>query len=235
VQAILPCTPDNRPGGRGYGGRMPNLLHLDSSADLGASRSRAITAAFAAAWRSLGDDHTVTRRDLHADPLPHLADAALHWPPRLRPAGASPDPAAEALQQELIAELVASDVVLVGAPLYNYTVPSTLKAWIDNVHLPSVTAPLDGDDQQPMAGRPAVVVTSRGGAYDAGTPTAGWDHAVPVLQQVLGGALGMAVEVITTDLTLSELLAMPAEARERSEQELASALTAAGDAARRLG
>lgn len=214
---------------------MPHLLHLDSSADLESSRSRAISAAFADTWRSLGDDHTVTRRDLHRDPLPHLGDPALHWPPRLRAPGASPDPAAEALQAELIHELVAADVVVIGAPLYNYTVPSTLKAWIDNIHLPAVTAPFDGDDQQPMLGRTAVIATARGGVYDPGTPTEGFDHATPVLEIILGTTLGMTVETIATNLTLSRHLSMDDAARERSDRELAEALDAARASARRLG
>jgi FMN-dependent NADH-azoreductase len=115
---------------------MPHLLHLDSSADVERSRSRAITATFAAAWREHGAGHSVSYRDLHRDPLPHLADAALHWPPRLRPDGAAPPAAAEALQQELIEELTSADVLLVGAPLYNYSLPSSLKAWIDHIHVP---------------------------------------------------------------------------------------------------
>ncbi|HVT67759.1 MAG TPA: NAD(P)H-dependent oxidoreductase, partial [Trebonia sp.] len=144
---------------------MPHLLHLDSAAAMKNSRSREITATFADTWRSLGARYTVTYRDLHRDPLPHLADAVLHWPPRLRPEGAaSADPAAlaaaEALQDELIGELLAADVLLVGAPLYNYTVPSSLKAWIDHIHVPARTAPFAGAPGQPLAGKPAVVVSS---------------------------------------------------------------------------
>ena len=130
---------------------MPHLLHLDSSADGEHSRSRAITPTFTDTWRGCAS-YTVTYRDLHRDPLPHLADAALHWPPRLRPEGTTPPAAAEALQQELIAELTAADVLLVGAPMYNYSVPSSLKAWIDHIHVPGVTAPFDVDSQ-PLAGR----------------------------------------------------------------------------------
>src|SRR5579863_9493594 len=121
-----------------YHGAMPHLLHLDSSADAEHSRSRAITATFAAAWREHGPDHTITYRDLARDPLPHLPDAALHWPPRLRLEGAAPPPAAEALQQDLLAELTSADVLLIGAPLYNYSLPSSLKAWIDYIHVPGV-------------------------------------------------------------------------------------------------
>jgi FMN-dependent NADH-azoreductase len=212
---------------------MPHLLHLDSSADLEHSRSRALTAAFADAWRAAGSDHVVTHRDLHRDPLPHLADASLHWPPRLRPADARPPREAQALQQILLDELLAADVLLVGAPLYNYSLPSALKAWIDHIHVPGVTAPFD-DPSQPLAGRPAVVVTSRGGAYDEGTPTAGWDHAVPVLQIILGEALGMTVQVITASVTLADLVPAMAGEVARSREELAAALREAEDTAARL-
>jgi FMN-dependent NADH-azoreductase len=218
---------------------VPHLLQLDSAAALKNSRSREITATFADAWRDRGPQYTVTHRDLHRDPLPHLADAVLHWPPHLRPAGAATaDPAAlaaaEALQDELIGELLAADVLLVGAPLYNYSVPSSLKAWIDHIHIPGRTAPFVDNPTQPLAGRPVVVVSSRGASYDAGSPTDGWDHAVPVLELILGTALGMTVEVITTSLTLAETVPALAPQLDRSRAELASAHEAAAAAARRL-
>lgn len=214
---------------------MPNLLHLDSSADLRTSRSRSITAAFANTWTALGPDHTVTRRDLHRNPLPHLADADLHWPARLRPAGAAPPAKAERQQQALIGELLAADVLLLGAPLYNYSVPSTLKAWIDNIHVPGLTAPFGSADTQPLKDRPAVIVTSRGGAYDTGTPTAGWDHAVPALQLILGSSLGMSISVITTSLTLAETVPALADQLDRSRNELAAAHREATELAEKLG
>jgi FMN-dependent NADH-azoreductase len=125
-------------------------------------------------------------------------------------------------------------VLLVGAPLYNYSVPSSLKTWIDHVHVPGRTAPFVGAPEQPMAGRPAVVVSSRGAAYDAGSPTDGWDHAVPMLDLILGTALGMSVEVITTSLTLAETVPALAPQLDRSRAELAAAHEAAAEAARRL-
>jgi FMN-dependent NADH-azoreductase len=213
---------------------MAHLLHLDSSADPVHSRSRAIGRSFAEAWLSANPANTITYRDLHAQPLPHIPDAALHWPPRLRPAGATPPPAAEALQTELIAELTAADVLLVDAPLYNYSVPSALKAWIDYIHVPGATAPFDVATQ-PMAGRPAIVVSSRGASYDVGTPTAGWDHAVPVLQLILGTALGMEVTVITTNLTLADSVERLAELRPRAEAEFAAAIALAAEEGARLG
>ncbi len=102
---------------------MPTLLRIDSSADLSHSYSRAITAAFTDAWTAVDADHTVVVRDLHRDPLPHLASSDLHWPARLRRAGANPPAEAERQQQLLLDELVAADVVLIGAPLYNYSMP----------------------------------------------------------------------------------------------------------------
>ena len=215
---------------------MPRLLQLDSSADLTTSRSRAITETFATAWRSLGDDHTVVHRDLHREPLPHLTDAALHFPPRLRPEGASPSPRQEELQRVLIAELVAADVLLIGVPLYNYSMPSTLKAWVDYIHLPTVTAPVDDPaSQQPLAGRPAVLVSTRGGVYDAGSPTEFDDHALPALTLILGNALGMTVETIVATRTLSERFGAPVDEVAAQHRELAAAHEAAVQAARRLG
>jgi FMN-dependent NADH-azoreductase len=213
---------------------MPSLLQLDSSADLVSSRSRAVTAAFSAAWRALGDDHTVVVRDLHTAPLPHLEDAALHWPAADRAAGSAVDPAAEALQQEILAELLAADAVVIGVPLYNYSMPSTLKAWIDRIHVPGVTAPSDAPTQ-PLAGRPAVLVTARGGSYDDGSPTQGWDHAIPPLQLILGTALGMDVTVITTSLTLAEAMPALADQRPRAQAEFEAALADAAALARTLG
>jgi len=210
---------------------MPNLLHLDSSSDLVRSRSRAISRTFAEAWRERGDDYTVTYRDLHVDPLPHLPDAALHWPKRLRPADADPPAAAETLQGELIAELLAADAVVIGSPLYNYSLASTLKAWIDYIHVPGVTAPFD-TPEQPLAGRSVVIITSRGGSYDEGTATANWDHSVPPLQQILGDALGMEVSVITASLTLADTVPALADSIDRSRSELASAHERAAELAR---
>jgi FMN-dependent NADH-azoreductase len=213
---------------------MANLLHLDSSADVVHSRSRAIGHTFSEAWLAAAPGNTVTHRDLHRDPLPHLADAALHWPARLRPEGSHPPADAEALQASLIAELLAADVLLVGAPMYNYSLPSSLKAWIDNIHVPAVTAPFDVETQ-PLAGRPAVIVTSRGVSYDAGSPTDGWDHEIPALRLILGTALGMSITVIEASLTLAETVPALADQIDRSRSELLQAHAQAEELGARLG
>jgi FMN-dependent NADH-azoreductase len=99
--------------------------------------------------------------------------------------------------------------------------------------VPGVTASFDVPSQ-PLAGRPAVVVASRGAAYDEGTPTAGWDHGVPVLELILGTALGMTVTVIATSLTLAETVPALAGQKERSRAELARAHQEAAATAKRL-
>ncbi|WP_197684034.1 FMN-dependent NADH-azoreductase [Allokutzneria albata] len=206
------------------------LLHLDSSAERSTSRSRAITAAFASAFRAAAPGNVVVHRDLHADPLPHLPDASLHWAQGLRQADASPDQAAEDLQRRLVAELLSADVLLIGFPLYNYSLPSSLKAWLDHIHVPGTTAP-SAISGAPLAGRPAVLVTTRGGDYDDGSVNEGRDHATPVLELILGEEMGMAVTVITTSLTLGT----QPEQVDRSENEYTDALRLARDLGARLG
>ncbi|GAB3570271.1 FMN-dependent NADH-azoreductase [Spelaeicoccus albus] len=211
---------------------MPTLLHLDSSADLTNSRSRTLSARFAEEWRAAGADHTVRYRDLHRRQLPHLADAALHWPERLRPDDANPPADAVTLQNELIDELTAADALVIGLGLYNYSMPSTLKAWIDHIHVPAVTAPFDVE-VQPMAGKPALIITSRGAVYDVGTPTADWDHATPALKIILGEALGMDVDAVTISRTLAGRVPALAAEAERGKQEFDAALERVTELARR--
>lgn len=213
---------------------MPQLLQLDSSADLVNSTSRALTARFADTWRDLGPEHTVVVRDLHADPLPHLPTSALHWAARLRTAPETAPPEAERLQQKLIDELAGADVVVVGAPMYNWAVPSTLKAWIDYVHVLGLTAPIDGPTQ-PFAGKPIVVVSSRGNTYAPGTPQEGTDYVVPSLRAVFGASMGMDVSVVTAELTLADRVALLAPLAEQGRASLAAAEQAVDDLARRLG
>ncbi|MDM7488576.1 NAD(P)H-dependent oxidoreductase [Rhodococcus sp. CSLK01-03] len=208
---------------------MPQLLQLDSSANLETSVSRELTRLFADTWRRRGPDHTVIERDLHRDPVPHLRDAELHYAPRLRAPGASVDPAAEALQTELIAEARSADAVVIGAPMYNWSLPSTLKAWIDYVHVLGTTVPFDTPDQ-PFAGTPVVVISSRGLAYGPGDPDEGLDCTVPPLQQVLGTSLGMDVTVVTAEYTLAGRIPALESMADRS----AASLDAAREKVQRL-
>ena len=216
---------------------MPTLLRLDSSASGARSRSRAITSAFADAWTALGPDHVVVARDLHADPPPHLPSSALHWPAGQEPATPMPGerPAAwEAGQRAYIAELLAADVVLVAVPMYNYAMPSTLKAWVDHVHVPGVTAGFP-PDELPLRGRPVVLVSSRGAAYGDGDNPLDWDHGTAALEVVLGASMGMATQRIVAQLTLAADLDVLADRRDEGRASLDAALARARELAAELG
>ena len=121
------------------------LLHVDSSA-LGAnSVSRELTAAIVNAWKQREPGLEVTYRDLAANPLPHwlpVADAAS------MPAG---DP---------LAALFAADVIVIGAPMYNFGIPSTLKAWIDRVAVAGKTFRYTAEGPVGLAGGKQVIVAS---------------------------------------------------------------------------
>lgn len=207
---------------------MPTLLRIDSSADLTGSRSRALTDAFVEAWTARGGDHTVAVRDLHRNPLPHLSTPARHWPEQLRDGATVPDEL-ESVQKEVVDELLAADAVVIGAPMYNYSMPATLKNWVDLIHVPGLTAPFPGAEAQPMAGRGVVLLTAQGAAYDRGTTTEHDDHVIPPLRLVLGANLGMTVHVVAASRTLADRI--PALGADWAEQEFADAEAEA----RRLG
>jgi FMN-dependent NADH-azoreductase len=209
------------------------LLRLDSSADFRHSRSREVTEAFARKWTARGPGYAVVHRDLAKDPVPHVTDSALHWARGLRTEEEQPHPAAEAVQQRIIDELTGADVLLIGLPLYNYSLPSTLKAWIDQIHVPGTTAPFGDGSTQPCKGKPAVIAAAQGLSYDDG-PQAGIDYSVPVLREILGRALGMELTVLYSRYTLAGRIPPLAEFRPKAEQEHESALRQAAELAATL-
>ena len=99
------------------------LLHLDSSALGTGSVTRELTAAIVARWQDKLPQLRVEYRDLDANPLPHLTGQSL--------AQANPEEAADAART--LEQFLAADVLVIGAPMYNFSIPSTLKAWIDRV------------------------------------------------------------------------------------------------------
>ncbi|MGP3998534.1 FMN-dependent NADH-azoreductase [Streptomyces sp. 8N706] len=179
---------------------MPTLLHLDSSALLqGGSASRDVTDTFRKAWEEQHPGGTVVYRDLAADPLPHL-DATSITAGFADPSDHSPEQqAAFAVRTTLATELEQADAVLIGAPMYNFTIPSTLKAWLDHVILMGRTA----GDAPSAAGTPVTVVASRGGSYGPGTPREGFEFVQTYLQKVLGDLLGLEVDFIVPELTFA--------------------------------
>ncbi|MCF8608765.1 NAD(P)H-dependent oxidoreductase [Gordonia sp. HY285] len=148
---------------------MTYLLAVDSSISGPDSVSRPLVAEFADSWCAAGPDRSVVSRDLAANPVPHLTTAGLHYAEVLRRPHESVDPAAADLQRELIDEVAGAAAVVIGAPMYNWSIPSTLKTWLDHLHVLGVTT---SSDDQPgrLQGIPAVVVSPRGLAYDDSDP-----------------------------------------------------------------
>ncbi|MGW2690556.1 FMN-dependent NADH-azoreductase [Streptomyces sp. NPDC001296] len=187
---------------------MATLLHIDSSVFPGeASSSRSVTAAFRRTWEEQHPAGTVIYRDLAADPVPHItADA---WSAGYAaPSEHTPEQsAAFAARVKLIEELEQADAVLIGAPMYNFSIPSTLKSWLDSVLLLGRTA-----GETPSAqGTPVVVVASRGGSYAPGTPREGYEFVQNYLEAVLQGTLGLDLDFIVPELTMAPRSAAMAE------------------------
>ncbi|WP_406103216.1 NAD(P)H-dependent oxidoreductase [Streptomyces sp. NBC_01003] len=205
---------------------MATLLHIDSSVFPGeASSSRSVTAAFRKTWEEQHPEGTVIYRDLAATPVPHITAAA--WSAGYTaPSERTPEQsAAFAARVELIEELEQADAVLIGAPMYNFSIPSTLKAWLDSMLLLGRTA-----GETPSAqGTPTVVVASRGGSYAPGTPREGYDFVQNYLEAVLKNTLGLDLHFIVPELTMAprnpamtELIPLYETSRKRALEDAAA-------------
>jgi len=162
------------------------LLHIDSSILGPNSVSRALTAEIVEQQRGLHPGLDVTYRDLAAAPHLHFSPAHL-----AAAFGATPD---EAVANDLadgnavIDELFAADIIVIGAPMYNFAVPTQLKAWIDRSLVAGRTfhyTPTGPEGLLPK-GKTVIVVSSRGGFYGPDTPLAALDHQEAYLRQALG-------------------------------------------------
>ena len=161
------------------------LLHIDSSVLGPHSVSRQVSAAIVDRLRKARSGLEIVYRDLSSTPLAHLSGSHL-----AAAQGATPDPA---LQQDLAAgkavldEFLAADIVVLGAPMYNFTIPSQLKAWIDRIVVAGKTFKYGAQGAEGLAGPKRVVVAiSRGGFYGAGTPTAAGEYVETYLRWVFG-------------------------------------------------
>jgi FMN-dependent NADH-azoreductase len=204
---------------------VSGLLHLDASAR-SRSFSRRLGARFADGWRAAHPGAGYVHRDLAADPVPFIDEAwtelcdevmrrRITDPWRYHEVVETPaQRAAWAVVAPLLEELLAADVVLVATPMYNFSVPAALKAWIDQVTFPRMS----------LAGTRFVVVCARGGTYLPGTPRAAVEHATTYLRDFFDGHFAVTdVDVVAAELVNS--LVDPALAARRPEHE-ASVATA---------
>jgi FMN-dependent NADH-azoreductase len=209
---------------------MATLLHIDSSLNGENSASRSVTSTFRKEWEAQHPNGTVIYRDLAAEPLPHLDQTAAVAGFSPREAHTPEQAAAFALREKLAEELEAADTVLIGAPMYNFTIPSTLKAWIDQAALSGRTM----GENPSAAGTPTVVVASRGGGYGPGTPRADYEFVQNYLEKALTGMFGLEVEFIVPELTLARVNPAMADLIELSDASRAKAHEDAGRRAKEL-
>ncbi len=188
---------------------MTKALVLTSSAAGAASVSGEIVAALLETLRAREPGMIVVSRDLGTNPVPHLTPDSLGGI-----AGRTDTPAMQetaALAHALVEELSAADLLVIGSPMYNFGITSTLKAWFDHVLRAGVTFRYTAEGPVGlMTGKRAIVVESRGGLYSEG-PAAGFDNQEPHLRTMLG-FIGI------TDVTFvrAEQLAIGPEARAAS-------------------
>lgn len=177
------------------------LLHIDASARLERSLTRRLGRSFVDAWLTRRPDDRVFRRDLARNPPPHVSEdwiAACFTP---EPERSEAMRTTLAYSDSAIGELVAADLIVLGVPMYNYGMPSALKAWVDQVVRIGRTFSFDlarGD--WPLApllsGKRLVVVSSRGEfGYQPGGLRADWNHLDPHIS-TCAGLLGVARDAI---------------------------------------
>lgn len=166
---------------------MSTLLHIDSSPLYGRSVSRQLTGAFVAQWEASHPDGKVIDRDLNATPIPPINGewvGAAYTPEEAR----TPEQKELlALSDALIAELEKADEYVIGVPMHNFSVPSVLKLWIDQVARAGKTfSYADGTPKGLITGKKATFIIATGGKYDPQTQMASFNFVEPYLRSVFG-------------------------------------------------
>ncbi len=169
------------------------ILHLDASISGENSASRAISRSIVD--RIAGSEQSLVYRDLAATPLPHLTLDAF-------------------ADTSVVDEFLGADTVVIGAPMYNFSLPSQLKAWIDRIMIAGKTFRYTENGPEGLAGPKRVIVAlARGGIYDAGSPAQALEHLESYLRGVFN-FMGIEPEFVAADG-----LAISPENRERSIRE----------------
>ncbi|MEJ0094763.1 MAG: FMN-dependent NADH-azoreductase [Methylocella sp.] len=176
------------------------LLHIDSSILGDYSVSRQLSAEIVAKLRQAIPNLAITYRDLAAEPTPHLSGSYL----------AAQQPAAgqhsAELQHDLaqsakvMDEFLAADIVVIGAPMYNFTVSSLLKAWIDRILVAGKTFSYSEKGVEGLAaGKRVIIASSRGGVYSEGAPAAPAEHHETYLRSVLAFIGIQSIEIVRAE------------------------------------
>lgn len=202
---------------------MPTLLRVDASARADGSFSRHLGDGFEQAWRGRHTDGNVIHRDLMNQPVPQIESATITA--FYTPAESMTDELrrASALSDELIAELVEADALLITTPMYNFGIPAALKAWIDQIVRIGHTFSYDGANFEGLVtGKPVTFVIAYGaGGYGAGGPMQPFDFARIYLEHLFSFLGFTDIRVVTVEATTGD-----AEALEIALADARSSITA---------
>jgi FMN-dependent NADH-azoreductase len=200
---------------------MKSLLHVDASILGDYSASRKLSAAVAERLKAAHPEAEFFYRDLAATPLPHLSGAHLA-------AAQGAAPVSDTVAQELtesarvLEEFLAADTVVIGAPMYNFTLPTQLKAWIDRILVAGKTFRYGANGVEGLAGgKRVIVVVSRGGFYGPGAPAAAMEH----LETYLKGVFAF-IGITDPEFIVAEGLQTGPEQREKAMDGALKAATA---------
>jgi FMN-dependent NADH-azoreductase len=191
---------------------MGNILHIDSSPRGDRSHTRTLTQEFITAWKSAHPNDTVTYRDIGQFPVPHVDEtwiAAAFTPPEKH----TPElAAAMQFSNDLIDELLAADKYVLGIPMYNFGIPSTCKAYIDQiVRVGRTFAVTENGYEGLLKNKKALIITARGGSYPADSPMAELDFQAPYLQTIFN-----FIGIADISFIHADNLSMGDDAREQS-------------------
>jgi FMN-dependent NADH-azoreductase len=176
------------------------LLHIDSSILGPNSVSRQLSAAAVAGLKAAGSQADIIYRDLAAEPISHLSGAYLS---AAQSAGGEHEEAvATDLAQGFSAlqEFLAADTVVIGVAVYNFSIPSQLKAWVDRIVIAGQTFQYgaQGRPEGLVSGKRVILTVARGGFYGPGTPTESFEHAETYLRTIFG-FIGIVPEVVVAE------------------------------------
>ena len=202
---------------------MAHVLHIDASPRADLSVSRTLSKEFITAWKSSHPGDTVTYRDLGHHPVPHVDEPWIAA--AFTPATEHSPELTEAIRisDELVDELLTADCYVFAVPLYNFSVPSVFKAYIDQIVRVGRTFAVDSSGFTGLVkGKKLVVVTAQGGSYRPETPTGAYNFHEPYLRAIFG-FIGI------TDITFiyADGLGSGDAAREKSLTEARAAIQAA--------
>ena len=168
------------------------ILHIDSSINGEKSASRTVSQSIVEQLKSAQWGEEIVYRDLASDPLSHLTLDAF-------------------ADTSVLDEFLAADTIVIGAPMYNFTLPSQLKAWIDRIMIAGTTFRYTANGPEGLAGGKRVIIAlARGGFYDANSPAASLEHLETYLRGVFN-FIGIEPEFVPADG-----LAVSPEQREES-------------------